>query len=84
MTSLSSPPTGNALPIAFVLVVFLILCIIGIIIGIITLLRLLYRNIKKQNRSCGYCFDRNIMCYHDEEYATTQQARYCPMCGRKL
>ena len=80
MTSLSSPQTGNSLPIAFALVVFLILCIIGII----TLLRLLYRNIKKQNRSCGYCISKNIMCYHDEEYTSTQQARYCPMCGRKL
>lgn len=80
MTILSSPQTGNVLPIALILIVFLILCIIGII----ALLRLLYQSIKKQTKSCSYCFDKNIMCYHDEEHAITQQARYCPMCGRKL
>lgn len=64
----------------------LILLIALSIAAAIKVLRILYKIITKPDskEACGYCFDRNIMCYHDEEHAITQQARYCPMCGRKL
>lgn len=63
-----------------------ILLILLCVAAAIKVLRILYKIITRpdSDEACGYCFDRNILCYHDEEHAITSQARYCPMCGRRL